>query len=38
VDMRQLRAMSNQAGGQAFLLKRPEQVAEVLFDIINRRS
>jgi von Willebrand factor type A domain-containing protein len=38
VDMKELRAMSSKAGGQAFLAKDPRQLPQVLFDVMNRRS
>jgi Ca-activated chloride channel family protein len=37
-DMKELRAMSSKAGGQAFLAKSPQQLPAVLFDVMNRRS
>jgi Ca-activated chloride channel family protein len=37
-NMKQLRAMSSKAGGQAFLAEKPEQLPQVLFDVMNRRS
>ena len=38
IDMKELRAMSSKAGGQAFLAKDPRQLPAVLFDVMNRRS
>jgi hypothetical protein len=38
VDMKELRAMSSQAGGQAFLARDPRQLPQVLFDVMNRRG
>jgi Ca-activated chloride channel homolog len=37
IDMKELRAMSSRAGGQAFLAKDPRQLPQVLFDVMNRR-
>jgi Ca-activated chloride channel homolog len=38
IDMSELRAMSSQAGGQAFAAKDPRQLPQVLFDVMNRRG
>jgi Ca-activated chloride channel homolog len=38
VKMEELRAMSSQAGGQAFLARDPRQLPQVLFDVMNRRG
>jgi hypothetical protein len=37
-NMKQLRLMSSKAGGQAFLAEKPEQLPQVLFDVMNRRG
>ncbi len=37
INMAQMRAMSTKAGGQAFALKDPRQLPQLLFDVMNRR-
>jgi hypothetical protein len=36
--MSQLRQMASRAGGQAFAMKDPRQLSQVLFDVMNRRG
>ncbi|HST84460.1 MAG TPA: VWA domain-containing protein [Kineosporiaceae bacterium] len=38
IKMSQLRQMASRAGGQAFAMKDPRQLSQVLFDVMNRRG
>jgi Ca-activated chloride channel family protein len=38
IKMSELRQMASKAGGQAFAMKDPRQLSQVLFDVMNRRG